>query len=234
MYLIWDLCTKQNHVWKKQTAILLFGFTTIFNLNRLRNRLLRSHFVCRTPSVWWEQAAGCAALWLVNCVSNHFTARQIASHLHRGFICKRASRTNNSNQSGTLTPCRSPFPVSCEAERGSRGAHAQPNHHLIFFFSFFLKGKKELNVYFVVEKNTPLQSLHRNKIITVTESCSLTVTICQRRLWWHIKTFLNRLSEYIWPVLSIFILLTETALVFVVVEGFFFWNCASTLTFNRR
>lgn len=221
MYLIWDLCTKQNHVWKKQTAILLLGFSTIFNLNRLRNRLLRSHFVRSAPSVWWEQAAGCAALRLVNCVSNHlrlakshliFTAVSFAKELLEQTTPIRAAR---SRRVGVILPWAVKLKGAPEELTLSRII-------IWFSFSFFFNGKKELNVYFVVEKNTPLQSLHRNKIITVTESCSLTVTICQRRLWWHIKTFLNRLSEYIWPVLSIFVLLTETALVFVVVEGFFF------------
>lgn len=101
MYFIWDLRTKQNYICKKK-AMLLFWFSTIFNLNRLWNQLHRSHSVCSAPSVWWEQNAGCAALWLVNCVSNHlwlakscfiFTAVSFAKELLEQTTPIRAARS---------------------------------------------------------------------------------------------------------------------------------------------
>lgn len=202
-------------------AKLLLSFSTLFNLNGLWNRLHKRHSVCSAPSVWWEQDAGCAALWLVKCVSNHlwlakscfiFTAVSFAKELLEQTTPIRAAR---SRRVGVTLPWAVKLKGAPEELTLSRII-------IWFFFSFpfFVERKTELNVYFVVEKNTPLQSLHRNKIITVTQSCSLTVTICQRRLWWHRNLFEPSLGIYLTSFVHIYFVDRDTAC-FCCCWGFF-------------
>lgn len=174
----------------------------------------RSHLFA---AVQREQDASFAALWLLNCVSNHSRLTKcfiIAAVLFAKELLEQTTPTRavHSRHVGVILL----WAVKLEGDPGL--LTLSWNHHFIFF----PKGKKELNVYFMVGKNTPLQSLRRNKIITVTESCSLRDTLCQGRLWWHIKTFLNCRLEYIWAVLTIFYFCQSLFLI----AGFwflFFW-----------
>lgn len=145
MDLTWDLCTNQNHALMKHWNFALFNFPPFKILDTL-NWPLRSRFV-RSPAEragHWLRRTLVGQLYILSA-----TARKIVFHLHRSFVCKRASGTNNSNSKRCTHD-----PELWSKEEAPGEFTLSRNHHLIFFPSF-LKGKKELNVYFVVEKTRP-------------------------------------------------------------------------------
>lgn len=102
--------------------------------------------------------------------------------------------TNKFNRTSVLTECQSNSPLNCEVE-----VEEVPKAHALS--QLIICNWKKLNVYFrETENDAAVVALLRrgSKTMVLTDSCSLTVTICHVPLQGKEITFWNTSAKY-WP-----------------------------------